>query len=68
MTGGTAPAIDANACAAAVDAAVLLAGVAMAPEWRDAVLASFAAIAAAASLVEGFPLPDGAEYAPVFHP
>lgn len=51
---------------AAIDAACALHGVPMQPEWRTAVLASFATIAAAARFVEAFPLEDEAEYLPCF--
>ena len=55
-----------DAHAQAVDAAAVLAGVVMAPEWRAAVIANFTTIAAAAVFVAAFPLDDAAEYAPVF--
>ena len=55
-----------DAHAQAVDAAAVLAGVVMVPEWRAAVIANFTTIAAAAVFVAAFPLDDAAEYAPVF--
>ena len=57
---------DADAQAALVDAAAALFGVAVRPDWRDAALANFAAIAGAARLVLEFPLDDEAEPSPVF--
>ena len=51
---------------AAVNAAVVLHGVPMAPEWRDAVVFNFATVAAAARLATALPLNDGIETAPVF--
>ncbi len=57
---------DPEGQAAAVDAAATLFGVAMEPAWREAAVANFAAIAAAARLVLGFPLDDEAEPSPVF--
>ena len=50
----------------AVDAAIALHGVPMAPEWRDAVVSNFATVTAAAHLVAEFPLSDETEVAPVF--
>ena len=51
-----------------VDAAIALFEIPVEPPWREAAHANFAAIAAAARLVEAFPLDDEAEYAPVFTP
>lgn len=51
---------------AAVNAAVILHGVPMAPEWRDAVVFNFSTMAAAAGLVMALPLDDEIETAPVF--
>ena len=62
------PALDDEALAAHVDAALKLAGIAMASEWRDSVLGNFKTIAAAANFVMAFPLDDEAEPAAVFEP
>ncbi|AWV20582.1 hypothetical protein RADP37_05533 (plasmid) [Roseomonas mucosa] len=51
---------------AAIDIALTLQGVTMAPEWRPAVRAGLGAVATAARLVLEFPLEDEAEPAPVF--
>ena len=60
------PQPDTVALDGAIDAALLLQGVTMAPEWRPAVRASLAAVSAAARLLLEFPLEDEAEPAPVF--
>ncbi len=52
----------------AVDVACALLGAPLLPDWRDSVLASFAAIATAATFVQAFPLDDEAEPAPAFQP
>ncbi|GJD35146.1 DUF4089 domain-containing protein [Methylobacterium aerolatum] len=57
------PALDLDAV---LDASAGLLGLTVAPEWRGPVLANLRVLRAAASLVEGFPLPDEAEAAPVF--
>jgi hypothetical protein len=62
------PTVSDEAVAAHVEAALALAGIAMAPEWRDSVLANFKTITAAAEFVMAFPLDDEAEPAPVFAP
>jgi hypothetical protein len=62
------PTVSDEAIAAHVDAALALAGIAMAPEWRDSVLANFKTITAAAQFVMAFPLDDEAEPGPVFRP
>ena len=62
------PALDDEAIAAHVDAALALAGIAIAPEWRDSVLANFKTVTAAAQFVMAFPLDDEAEPGPVFVP
>jgi hypothetical protein len=49
-----------------LDHALLLAGMAIDPEWREGILAHLEAIAAAAELVNGFALDDHVEEAPVF--
>lgn len=51
-----------------VAAAAALSGVPLRPEWRDAVRANFATIAAASTFVRAFPLDDEAEPAPAFRP
>ena len=38
------------------------------PEWRPTICESLAAFTAAMQVVDGFPLPDEAEPAPVFKP
>jgi hypothetical protein len=62
------PPPDDEALTVHVDAALKLAGIAMASEWRDSVLANFRTIAAAANFVMAFPLDDEAEPAAVFEP
>jgi 1-carboxybiuret hydrolase subunit AtzG-like protein len=62
------PTVTDEAIAAHVDAALALNGIAMAPEWRDSVLANFKTITAAAQFVMAFPLDDEAEPGPVFRP
>ena len=59
---------DRDIKAQAIDTAAALFGVAMQPDWREAAIANFATIAAAAGLVMDFPLDDEAEYGPVFTP
>ena len=51
---------------ATLDAAAGLLGLTVEPAWREPVLANLRVLQAAAALVEGFPLPDEAEPAPVF--
>ena len=65
---GADPADAAALQAEAVAAAAALSGVPLRPEWRDAVLANFATIAAASTFVRAFPLDDEAEPAPAFRP
>ena len=62
------PTVSDETIAAHVDAALALNGIAMAPEWRDSVLANFKTITAAAQFVMAFPLDDEAEPGPVFRP
>ena len=57
----TQPDLDAYAAAAAA-----LLGLPLDPAWTGPVTANLRVLAAAAGLVEGFPLPDEAEAAPVF--
>ena len=61
-----APVLDDAAVAAFVDAAARVHGLAIAPEWHDAVVSQVKATAAAAALVLAFPLPDELDPAPVF--
>jgi len=49
-----------------MDASAQVLGIAIAPEWRDAVRANLAVTFRMGDLVLGFPLPDEAEPAPVF--
>ncbi len=58
--------LDDESAGAVVDAMMPLVGIAMAPEWRETVIASVKATAAAARLVLDFPLDDTVEPAPVF--
>ena len=58
--------MDDQALGSIVDATSPLLGIAILPEWRDAVVANLRATAAAARLVEEFPLDDELEPAPVF--
>ncbi len=51
---------------AVLEASVGLLGLTVLPEWREPVLANLRVLRSAAALVEGFPLPDEAEAAPVF--
>lgn len=51
---------------AIIDAVAPLLGLAIEPEWRDAVIANLAATARAAELVLALPLDDEVEPAPVF--
>lgn len=51
---------------AVMEAAAGVLGLTIDPSWREAVLANLRVLRAAAELVEGFPLPDEAEVAPVF--
>ena len=55
-----------EASEAAVDAAAALFGVELRPDWREAAVAQFGVLQAAAALVAGLPLDDEAEYGPVF--
>jgi len=48
------------------DAAAALLGLTIEPAWRAPVLANLRVLREAAALVEGFPLPDEAEPAPIF--
>ena len=48
------------------DAAAALLGLTIDPAWRAPVLANLRVLREAAALLEGFPLPDEAEPAPVF--
>jgi len=57
-----------DARAAALDAAIALLGLVVAPEWRICVLAHMNVTAEAAQLVLDFPLDDELEPAPVFRP
>lgn len=50
----------------AVETAAELHGVTLEAEWLEAATTALRTIAAAARLVEEFPLEDEAEYAPVF--
>ncbi|GJD65666.1 DUF4089 domain-containing protein [Methylobacterium frigidaeris] len=65
MTTSSLP-LDDETAGAVVDAMVPLVGIPMAPEWRETVIASVKATAAAARLVLDFPLDDTVEPAPVF--
>ena len=58
--------MDDQALGAIVDATAPLLGIAIRPEWRDAVVANLRATRAAARLVEELPLDDELEPAPVF--
>lgn len=58
--------LDDDTAGAIVDAMMPLVGIPMAPEWRETVIASVKATAAAARLVLDFPLDDAVEPAPVF--
>lgn len=49
-----------------MDASVLILGIAIQPEWREAVKANLALTFRMGALVLDFPLPDEAEPAPVF--
>ncbi len=49
-----------------IDAAAMLLGLPVAPEWKPAVRANLALTLTFARIVEEFPLPDDAEPAPVF--
>lgn len=51
-----------------VDTAAALFGIDLRPAWREAAIAHFVALEAAAGLVMTFPLEDEAEYGPVFTP
>lgn len=51
---------------AAMEAVAGLLGLTIDPAWREPVLANLRVLRAASALVEGFPLPDEAEAAPVF--
>jgi hypothetical protein len=68
MTDAPALPLTEDAAGAVVDAFVPLLGIAIAPEWREAVTANVRATAAAARLVLDFPLDDAVEPAPVFRP
>jgi hypothetical protein len=61
-----APVLDDAAVAAFVDAAARVQGLAIAPEWHDAVVSHFKATAGAAGLVLAFELADEVDAAPVF--
>lgn len=61
LTPETAPDFDAYATAAAG-----LLGLTLDPAWREPVLMNLRVLHQAAALLEGFPLPDKAEAAPVF--
>lgn len=52
--------------AAFMDATAPLLGLRIEPAWRDAVRANLAVTFRMSALVDGFPLPDEAEPAPVF--
>ena len=54
--------------AAALDAALVLLGLAIEPEWREAILAHMKITGEAAALLLDFPLDDELEPAPVYHP
>lgn len=60
------PVLDDEAAGRMADALSPVIGIAIAPEWRPAVIANLKATAAAAKLVLDFPLPDDLEPAPVF--
>lgn len=60
------PLLDDVGIHAFVTAAASLSGLAIAPEWRDAVTTNLKATAAAARLVLAFQLPDDLDAAPVF--
>lgn len=49
-----------------MDASALILGIAIQPEWREAVKANLALTFRMGALVLDFPLPDEAEPAPVF--
>ena len=49
-----------------MDASALVLGIAIAPEWREAVRSNLEVSFRLAKLVLDFPLPDEAEPAPVF--
>jgi hypothetical protein len=51
-----------------MDASAAVLGIAIAPEWRDAVRANLALSLRMAATVAAFPLEDEAEPAPVFTP
>ncbi|MCX7376149.1 MAG: DUF4089 domain-containing protein [Alphaproteobacteria bacterium] len=51
-----------------MDASAAVLGIAIAPEWRDAVRANLALSLRMATVVAAFPLEDEAEPAPVFTP
>jgi hypothetical protein len=51
-----------------MDASAAVLGIAIAPEWRDAVRANLALSLRMAAVVAAFPLEDEAEPAPVFTP
>lgn len=51
---------------ALIDAQAAILGLAVAPEWRAAIRANLAVTLRMGALVEGFPLEDDAEPAPVF--
>ncbi len=51
---------------AAIDAAAALFELTLEESWREAAITSLRTVAAAARLVEEFPLEDEAEFAPVF--
>lgn len=57
---------DSNELEAWLDAGTALLGIAVAPEWRDAVLMHLRITRDLAQQVLDFPLPDDAEPAPVF--
>ncbi len=54
--------------AAWLDAASLLLGLAIEPDWREAILVHMTVIGEAAQLVLEFPLEDELDPAPVFRP
>ncbi len=60
------PSLDDEAAGRMADALAPVIGIAIAPEWRPALIANLKATAAAAKLVLDFSLPDDLEPAPVF--
>ncbi|KAB1072412.1 DUF4089 domain-containing protein [Methylobacterium planeticum] len=67
MTDSPTPTPPPDLDAYAAQAATLL-GLPLDPAWAGSVAANLRVLRAAADLVEGFPLPDEAEAAPVFAP